>query len=172
VDITHQRRKNLTAFVVAAAAVLAISQLGSYIVHTRLPLNDTYVVSSNLHFTHVRNTGAIFGVFPGNSLVFAFTSCLVVAGLCVYLLRNAYLDFYHYICFGFIVGAATSNMCDRLLYGAVIDFIYVVGIPHWSYVFNIADAAIHLGIWPLFILMSLRRTPDGHGATTQAAGGE
>ena len=49
------------------------------------------------------------------------------------------------------MGAAAANICDRLVYGAVIDFIDIQGIPYWHYIFNIADTAIHLGVWPLVI---------------------
>jgi hypothetical protein len=58
-------------FAVTATVVLLVAQLGSYLVHTRLPLHDTYVVNSVLHLTHVRNSGGVFGLFPGNSVVFA-----------------------------------------------------------------------------------------------------
>lgn len=144
----------------AAALTLAIAQLGSYLVYSHLPLHKTYPVNAVLHLTHIRNTGAIFGLFPGNSRMFAVTSTLAVVGLCLILLRNKPAAFYPYICFGLIVGAAASNTCDRLLYGAVIDFIDVQGIPYWGYIFNIADVAIHLGAWPLAIGTLL--SPDAH----------
>jgi signal peptidase II len=41
---------------------------------------------------------------------------------------------------------------DRLIYGSVIDFIDVQGIPYWHYVFNTADVMIHLGIWPMLAI--------------------
>jgi signal peptidase II len=74
-------------------------------------------------------------------------AAIVIAG-CLFLLRTATRT-YQFVCLGLIVGAAASNICDRLLYGAVIDFIDVQGVPHWNYVFNIADVMIHLGAWPL-----------------------
>jgi signal peptidase II len=45
-----------------------------------------------------------------------------------------------------IITGAFSNLLDRLFYGGVIDFI-VVWFGDWSWpAFNIADAAILLGI--------------------------
>jgi signal peptidase II len=45
-----------------------------------------------------------------------------------------------------IVGGALGNVIDRLLYGAVLDFAhFFVGGFSW-YVFNVADAAIVVGV--------------------------
>jgi signal peptidase II len=109
------------------------------------------VVNGVLHFTHLRNTGAIFGLFPGNSLLFAITSSLTILALCAYLLKWHVTRGWQFVCVGCIAGAAASNVLDRLLYGAVIDFIDVQGVPYWHYVFNVADAAIHAGAWPLVL---------------------
>jgi signal peptidase II len=144
-------RRSLAIFGSSAAATLAVAQLGSYLVHGCLPLHDSHVVSTVLHLTHIRNTGGVFGLFPGNVVVFAAISGVIMLGFCLYVLTNRGLDRYQYVCFGLIVGATASNITDRLLYGAVIDFIDVQGIPYWHYIFNIADVAIHLGAWPLAI---------------------
>ena len=62
------------------------------------------------------------------------------------------------------VGGALSNGIDRVLYGAVADFFHF----HWQdfsfYIFNIADAAITLGV--LLLILDLigiggRRGPEG-----------
>ncbi len=47
---------------------------------------------------------------------------------------------------GLIAGGALGNAIDRMLYGAVLDFVHL----HWGrfswYVFNVADAAIVAGV--------------------------
>jgi signal peptidase II len=150
--------------------VLAIAQLGSYLVQARLPLHDTYVVNSVLHLTHIRNTGGVFGVLQGNGIAFAALSILTIVGLCVYLQRSSGVALYQHVCFGIIIGAAASNVCDRLAYGAVIDFIDIQGIPRWNYIFNTADVAIHVGLWPLAIGTLVSPT-GGHRAPPQGRGG-
>ena len=152
-----RHRRGLAMFVLAAAAALGIAQLGSHLVDTRLPLHDSHVVNAVLHLTHIRNTGGVFGLFPGNVVAFAAISGLIMLGFCLYVLANRHLQRYQYVCFGLIVGATASNITDRLLYGAVIDFIDVQGIPYWHYIFNVADVAIHLGAWPLAIGALVRR---------------
>lgn len=59
-----------------------------------------------------------------------------------------------------ILGGAVSNLVDRFLYGAVIDFIQLY-VPVYSFpVFNIADSCIVLGVFGL-LFIALRST-DNH----------
>ncbi len=55
-----------------------------------------------------------------------------------------------------MAGGATSNLVDRVRLGGVIDFIEVHG---WPTDFNLADAAIRLGVVlvALALLLDLRR---------------
>ncbi len=54
------------------------------------------------------------------------------------------------IALGLIIGGALGNAIDRLIYGAVADFVLLhITTPQWSfhwYVFNLADAAIVAGV--------------------------
>jgi signal peptidase II len=51
---------------------------------------------------------------------------------------------------GLIIGGALGNAIDRLVYGAVMDFVHFhVGNFSW-YVFNVADSAIVIGVAGLF----------------------
>ncbi|MGH2342309.1 signal peptidase II [Segnochrobactraceae bacterium EtOH-i3] len=47
---------------------------------------------------------------------------------------------------GLVLGGAAGNLVDRVVYGAVVDFVHLhAGDVSW-YVFNIADAAIVAGV--------------------------
>jgi signal peptidase II len=61
---------------------------------------------------------------------------------------------------GAIVGGAVGNVIDRARFGAVVDFIdaYAWGW-HW-YVFNVADAAIVLGVLVLLVEAVTARPPE------------
>jgi signal peptidase II len=47
---------------------------------------------------------------------------------------------------GLIVGGAIGNGYDRLVYGAVVDFLDLHAFSRQFFVFNVADAAINLGV--------------------------
>lgn len=135
----------------SALLTLAVAQLSSYLVNTRLAIGETYVVSPFIYLTHVRNTGGIFGSFEGHSTVFALLSGSLVIAVSVYLLKTKTVDLFDSVCIGLPIGAGASNILDRLIYGSVVDFIDIRGIPHWNYIFNTADTMIHVGIWSLVI---------------------
>lgn len=146
------RARYLVYFGIISTACLALSQLGSYLVNTRIPLGDSVPVSSVLHFTHIRNLGGVFGLAQGQGWIFAVFSVVLIAALVIYLLRARQVRVYEFLCFGFIVGGGLSNVLDRLIYGSVIDFIDVRGIPFWHYIFNTADTFVHIGLWPMLFI--------------------
>ena len=47
---------------------------------------------------------------------------------------------------GAIIGGALGNGCDRLAYGAVVDFLDLHAFGRHFFVFNVADAAINVGV--------------------------
>lgn len=152
------RSQHFAWFSVIAVCCLAISQLGSYLVEQSIPQGSSVVVLPFLHFTHIRNLGGVFGMAQGQGWLFALFSLALLSALVFYLWRSQQVRRYEFICFGFVAGGGASNILDRLIYGSVIDFIDVQGIPYWHYVFNTADTFIHLGLWPmLFIGLFLHR---------------
>jgi signal peptidase II len=52
---------------------------------------------------------------------------------------------------GFIIGGAVGNVVDRLLHGAVVDFLdfHLAGWHFWA--FNVADSGISVGVVLLLI---------------------
>jgi signal peptidase II len=152
------RQKHFVWFALIALACLGLSQLGSYLVYQYLPQGETIIVLPVLHFTHIRNLGGVFGMAQGQGWLFAVFSLALIAALIVYLWRSSKVRTYEFVCFGFVAGGGISNVLDRLIYGSVIDFINVQGIPYWNYIFNTADTFIHIGLWPmLFIALFLHR---------------
>ena len=52
---------------------------------------------------------------------------------------------------GLIIGGALGNAIDRLAHGAVVDYLDLHALGRHFFVFNVADAAINVGV-ALFIL--------------------
>ncbi|HDZ10537.1 signal peptidase II [Pseudohongiella sp.] len=151
-QVADQRAPYLVYFAMISAACLALSQLGSYLVNTHIPLGSSVQISPVLHFTHIRNLGGVFGLAQGQGWIFAVFSVVLIGALVWYLLRGRQVRVYEFLCFGFIAGGGLSNVLDRLLYGSVIDFIDVRGIPFWHYIFNTADTFVHIGLWPMLFI--------------------
>lgn len=150
--VALQRTRFLAVFAALSAACLGLSQLSSYLVNTYIGLGDSVVITGFLHFTHIRNMGGVFGLAQGQGWLFALFSLVLISALVFYLLRGKQVRAYEFLCFGFIAGGGLSNILDRLIYGSVVDFIDIQGIPFWHYIFNTADTFIHIGLWPMLII--------------------
>lgn len=109
----------------------------------RREIFDPYLV-----FTYVENRGVNFGV--GASLdmrwILIVVSLIIVAAVLFWLWRRPATNKWTYIAAGFLVGGALGNVVDRVLYGAVADFLNMscCGFEN-PYAFNIADVAIFVG---------------------------
>ncbi len=145
-------QRHFRLFILTAGLCLLVAQLVGYWVNASIPEGSSLQINALLNFTHVRNHGGVFGMAQGQGWLFGALSVLLLAGVCAYLWFGAVLARVEYLCFGLIVGGGASNILDRWVYGSVIDFIDVQGIPYWHYVFNTADVMIHSGIWPMLAL--------------------
>jgi signal peptidase II len=96
----------------------------------------------------VWNRGASFGLFGGlgesASLILLILAFVISAGLAVWLWRAK--DRLTATALGLVIGGALGNAVDRIRFDAVVDFLDVHGWGyHWP-AFNVADAAITLGV--------------------------
>jgi signal peptidase II len=99
-----------------------------------------------LRITHVQNTGAAFGIFPGHSSAIKIAAMvgivvLVVMGYLVYRHIPALVTRLNIVAFGLILGGMVGNLIDRWRMGYVTDFI---DLSVWP-AFNIADSATTIG---------------------------
>lgn len=108
------------------------------------PLRDLIIMKGVFRFTYTENPGMAFGIRVGNELfltLFATIACVLL--LWVIYKSTIYSNIYKYA-LGAILGGAIGNLIDRVIYGKVIDFIYIE-IINWP-VFNIADIAVTFGM--------------------------
>jgi signal peptidase II len=135
-----------------ALAVIAVDQLTKAGVVDRMQLHESIpLVDGFVALTYVRNTGAAFGLLAGRTAAlrvpfFLFISAFAVV-LLVWFLRGVPAERRLLVAAcGGVAGGAIGNMIDRLVLGEVVDFIDLsVGAYHWP-AFNLADAAITLGV--------------------------
>jgi signal peptidase II len=61
---------------------------------------------------------------------------------------------------GLIIGGAVGNAIDRLAHGAVVDYLDLHAFGRHFFVFNVADAAINIGVALLILdLLLIPRAP-------------
>ena len=166
----QQSGGRINLFYGAAFSGFCLSQLSSYLVERYLTQGNSVQILPFLNFTHVRNMGGVFGMFQGKGWVFALVASIFIVGVAWFVIRGKRLPSYEYFGLGCIVGGGLANIADRLIYGSVIDFVDVQGLPFWHYIFNTADMLIHLGIWSLVLYGLLGPRPEQAKATAVVEG--
>ena len=148
---------------ILGAAVIVADQASKYWVLAILKLQEgqSIAIAGPLHLTGVWNRGVSFGLLRADhDLVrwgFVAFSCIVAAVLAHWVHKTDRPLFA--AAMGFLMGGALGNAIDRVRFGAVTDFVDVSRL-HFPWVFNVADAAINIGIVCLLLDMLMQDRQD------------
>jgi signal peptidase II len=151
---------------------LALDQITKHWIASAFPLHHSRAVWGDfIHLTHVRNPGGVFGIPLGGTLPLLPVLLSIVLLVILYRMKFSRGQTPKTIALALIAAGACGNLIDRLRFGEVIDFIDV-GIRTYRWpVFNIADAAVTVGVLVILILAvrpAARKRGPG-GATEGAA---
>jgi signal peptidase II len=144
------RRRRLELWV--ALAIVVLDQLTKALVRATLPLHASVpIVPGLVDFTHVRNSGAAFGIlnaaeFPYKTVVIALIASAALIGVGIYAASLARHQIAARIGLALILGGAAGNLLDRLVAGFVVDFVDVYWHTYHFWAFNVADSAITIGV--------------------------
>lgn len=135
---------------VIAGAVVALDQVTKWWILTRtMQPPRVQEITEFFNLVLVWNRGISFGLLgdggPSQAWLLAAFGTLVAGGLLIWLHRG---DLTRMAGMGvsLIVGGALGNVVDRLRFGAVVDFLdFHMAGWHWP-AFNVADAAITVGV--------------------------
>ncbi len=102
-----------------------------------------------LTFRMAWNRGINFGLFAGDAEVMRWVLIAVALAISVWVwlwIRREGAGRWQQVSAGLLVGGALGNVVDRVVYGAVADFLNMscCGIEN-PYAFNVADVAIFAG---------------------------
>lgn len=148
-----------------AAVVFLLDQLVKHwIVNVvRLEEQITIPVLPFFSLTWVENRGVSMGMLTadtevGRWLLVGLTA--VIATVVALWIRRERL-WPESVALGLILGGALGNIVDRVRFGYVVDFVHLHWGPWSFYVFNIADAAITIGVIILLFRALIGRS-DGN----------
>jgi signal peptidase II len=151
-----------------ATLVLLLDQLSKWSALSNLKLGIPEEVLPFMNWLLLFNPGAAFSFLSQSSgwQRWFFTILGLAASLYIlWLLRKNQSDKMLSWALSLILGGALGNVLDRIMYGAVVDFIDLhYGNWHWP-AFNIADSAICIGA-ALIVFSELRKSfgksPQSH----------
>jgi signal peptidase II len=151
-----------------SGVIVVLDQAAKALVRSRFELHDSVeVIPAFLNLTRVHNYGAAFGLmnaadFPFKTALLSIVAASALAALTLYGATLPVDQRLARVGLGLIVGGAAGNLIDRLGAGYVVDFVdlYWRGWHFWA--FNVADAAITIGV--AFMILDLlnirtRRVP-------------
>jgi signal peptidase II len=148
------------SWLLVSLGVITLDQLTKWLIQQTMSFGKSVPVLPFFNLVLVYNPGAAFSFLssaPGWQRDVFVAIGLAASALIVYLLRRHAGDPLFCFALALILGGALGNVVDRLLLGAVVDFLdlHVAGY-HWP-AFNVADSAITCGA-ALLIWDSLRRS--------------
>ena len=134
------------------ATIIAILDLASKrliftILQQQQILQPEIKIFSFFSLVAVWNRGVSFGMFnsiENPQIILSILQGSIALILCFWLYNNQKKHFA--IALGLIIGGAFGNVLDRIMHGAVADFLdFHIANYHWP-AFNLADSCVFIGV--------------------------
>ncbi|MFG1351697.1 signal peptidase II [Xanthobacter autotrophicus] len=143
-----QRRHILFGLLVAVLVLVADQATKSLVLAWSYRwVGQIHTVAPGLDFVTLWNSGISYGLFPqGETGRWVLVAIKVAAALLftVWLTRSR--GRLEAVSLGLLIGGAIGNAVDRVVYGAVFDFVSLHAFGYRWYVFNLADVAVVVGV--------------------------
>lgn len=121
-----------------------------WIVHNVMRPPQVFEITSFFDIVMVWNRGVSFGFCSDcGPTVLTVLAGVITLALLVWLWKAD--TWMQAVALGFVIGGAIGNGIDRIRFGAVADFLYFHYEEHYFPAFNVADAAISVGVALLLI---------------------
>lgn len=162
-------------FLTWVSLIVILDQVSKWLVILFIPLGRKITIIPNIFdLVHLTNQGAAFGIFGGMPHPYRHYGLIIVAltaimFISVYYFRLGEEEASIRFPLLMIIGGAIGNVTDRVMHGAVVDFLSVHWYDKWfeweiaSYhiefplewpAFNVADSAISIAVvWILIVLL-------------------
>ena len=153
-------------FLIICCSLLLLDAITKHAVFTYLPLRQGFLAPHIPLFqgflagidgeiTHIRNTGAAWGVFSAFPHALLYFRMAFITVLIFYALFYAEAALVAPL--ALIASGAIGNVLDYFIYGHVIDMFHLQ-FWGWDYpVFNVADSAICIGTFWIFWILFIQK---------------
>ncbi|HEY9052865.1 MAG TPA: signal peptidase II [Gammaproteobacteria bacterium] len=131
-----------------AGVVIVADQITKFLAAHMLTLGEQVRITPFFNLVHARNSGAAFGFLADANGWQRYFFIVIALSVSTYLMKLLTQNKTRTEAIGYsmILGGALGNTIDRILHGAVVDFLDIYWNSfHWP-AFNLADTAICLGV--------------------------
>lgn len=133
------------------AGVLIVDQTTKALVRGSVERGASESLLPGVDLVNTRNTGVAFSLLSDGGTLLLVLTVVAMAAVLVFFLRRPERPLV-WLPAGLLLGGALGNAIDRVLDGAVTDF---VDLPLWP-AFNVADMAITVGVAALLFVLERR----------------
>ena len=147
--------------IILTVLFLIIDIVSKLVVSNLMNVSDSIVIIKDFFYiTYVRNTGAAWSIFAGETWLLIIVSLVIISFIVYYIYKNKPKDKLEIVGYSMILGGAIGNFIDRIVYGYVIDFFdfYIFGYDYP--IFNVADSFILVGV--VILIIYTWRCSDGN----------
>jgi signal peptidase II len=156
-------RRKYVIFGVLGALSLILDQWTKVLAREKLRGHEMVtVVKGFFNLRYSENTGVAFGMFqtlPGGRILLTLVAIVAFVLVLHYLRKTEAKHTRMHAALGLVGGGAIGNLIDRILYGRVTDFIVWHYKGHEWPAFNVADAALVVGVALMGLDMLLAPKP-------------
>ena len=144
---------------IVTVVVVILDQLTKAMIRPSLALHQSReVIPGFLDLTRVHNTGAAFGMlnaaeFPFKTVVLSIVAAVALGGVAWYAATVPLTDRLARLGIAGVLGGAIGNLLDRARSGYVLDFVDAYWGDWHFWAFNVADAAITVGV--IFMILDI-----------------
>ena len=157
----HEPSSRLQSGLTLAAITAGLDQTSKWAIMHILDLETLRRVEilPFLDFAFIWNYGISYGLFSSGSEVARWLLIGLTLAVTAYLARAMITTHgpLTRLSYGLIIGGALGNLADRIIHGAVVDFISLHYAGYYWYVFNLADIWISFGV--VLLLWGFWREP-------------
>lgn len=146
-----------------AGFIVIFDQVTKPLVRSMLATHESVtIVPGLLNFTHVQNTGAAFGIlnltdFPLKTPILITVHVIALISIGIYTVSLPQDHRLVRTGLALIMGGAIGNLIDRVRNGYVLDFVDVYWRQYHFWAFNVADAAITVGVAAIILDLLVTR---------------
>ena len=131
---------------------LVADQISKWYIASNFTLTETKpFIDGLIDFTYVHNKGGAWGLMEGHTWVLLSLTMFIMIICVALLIKEGFKNKLLFFSVCLILSGGIGNMIDRLFRdGNVVDFIHLHFMPTFP-VFNIADCAVCIGAFLLFL---------------------
>ena len=144
--------KNKKLIYTLSLLFLLLDQMIKLIITKNMTLHqEIIVIKKFFSLYYLENTGAAFNILGNQTLFLIIISIICLVILKNYIKKIKKVTTLTILSLGIMIGGIIGNLFDRLIYGAVIDYLSFNIFNYNFPVFNLADIGITLGAILLII---------------------